>query len=139
MIQSQQEFKPLNDLEVALTQAQAGKLSMPEFFGKLTISQVFMLLDKEIGDSGAWDNSATPMVLTNQAGKPVLALFTAPPRAEGWPERVPHFSYGLLTDFTWLLRGVQPDVGIVINPGLPVGCELSAERVAELATNARQK
>lgn len=135
MIDGSQEFKPLNDLESALFRAQTGNLKIPEFFEKLVDSQVFMLLDKDVDDSGVWDNSASPMVLTNKTGTPVLALFTAPQRADEWPTREPRFSYGLLTDFTWLLRGVQPGQGIVLNPGHPVGCELTPDRVAEMAAN----
>lgn len=128
-----QTFEPLNELESALVQAQAGSLSVPDFLGKLSTSQVFVLLDKDPGPSGLWDNSAAPMVLSNSAGAPVLALFTAPARSDGWPAQIPRFSFGLLTDFGWLLRGIAKGVGIVVNPGHSVGLELSPERVAKLA------
>jgi hypothetical protein len=131
-----QPFQPLNELESTLVQAQAGTVSAAEFLGKLSTSQVFVLLDKDPGPSASWDNSASPMVLSNGAGTPVLALFTAPERSDGWPARVPRFSFGLLTDFCWLLRGVAKGVGIVINPGHSVGLELSPERVAKLAFEA---
>jgi hypothetical protein len=78
-------FEPLNDLESALIQAQAGNLSAMDFLGKLSKSKVFVLLDKELPPSGLRDNSASLLVLSNIAGTPVLALFTAPERSEGWP------------------------------------------------------
>jgi hypothetical protein len=129
-------FEPLNDLESALIQAQAGNLSAMDFLGKLSTSKVFVLLDKELPPSGLWDNSASLMVLSNIAGTPVLALFTAPERSEGWPAQFQRFSFGLLTDFSWLIRGIAKGVGIVVNPGHSVGLEISPERVAELAIEA---
>lgn len=124
-------FQAANNLERALLEAQTGRLSVGEFLNTLLSSQVFVLLDKEVAPNG-WDNSASPMVLSNHSGIPVLATFTSPERSDGWPAQLPQFSFGLLTDFRWLLRGVAPGVGVVVNPGLSVGLELAPERVAEL-------
>jgi hypothetical protein len=99
-------------------------------------SQVFVLLDKDPGESPTWDNSSNPMVLTNQGGSPVLAMFTHPDRSQGWTERTPQFQFGLLTDFAWLVKGIGPGVGIVVNPGLPVGMEIPAHGVAALKAQA---
>ena len=76
--------------------------------------------------------SASPMVLFNGAGMPVLAMFTSPERSGPWPKRQPQFEFGILADFRWLLKGITPEVGVVINPGLTVGLELSPDRVQEL-------
>lgn len=132
-------FEPANDLERALLQAQRGQLPVVSFMDKLLASQVFVLLDKEPGPSGKWDNSASPMVLTNQEGKPVMAMFTAPERSTEWPKREPRFTHGLLTDFAWLLRGLAPGVGLVINPGLSAGLEMPASGVAQLKQRAHRQ
>ena len=125
------DFQAENHLEHALIEAQAGVLSVGEFLETLVSSQVFVLLNKEI-DSNGWDNSVSPMILSNQKSVPVLVMFTSPERSDGWPAKFPNFSFGLLTEFRWLLQGVAPGVGIVINPGLLVGLELAPARVAEL-------
>lgn len=53
-------FEALNSLETALLEAQHGKLVADDFLNKLLESQVFVLIDKDIGSSGVWDNSAEP-------------------------------------------------------------------------------
>lgn len=131
MINSEISFDAGNDLERALLEAQAGRLATEKFLKMLLASQVFILLDKEIGP-GCWDNSASPMILSNLASGRVLATFTSPERSKGWPDQLPRFKFGLLTDFRWLVKGIAPGVGVVVNPGLPVGLELSPERVSEL-------
>ena len=131
-----QLFEPSNELERALVSAQQGELPLPTFMQMLLASKVFVLLDKEIGPSGAWDNSASPMVLSNAQGAAVLAMFTAPERSGEWPKRQSHFAFGLLTDFAWLLKGIAPNVGVVINPGLSVGLEIQPSTVAQLRAQA---
>jgi hypothetical protein len=133
------KFEAVNSLEAALLQAQAGALPTDDFLKVLAESQVFMLIDRDIGPTGIWDNSAEPMILSNAAGAPVLALFTAPERSTQWPSRLPKYQFGMLTDFHWLLRGVAPNVGVVVNPGSTVGLEISPSRVAELRARAGHK
>lgn len=48
-------FEPLNDLEVRLLQAQDGTLTASQFLDGLLTSTAFVLLDKAIGEDGAWD------------------------------------------------------------------------------------
>jgi hypothetical protein len=132
-----QSFEPSNDLERALVAAQKGQLPVPAFMQTLLTSKVFVLVDKEIGAGGAWDNSASPMVLSDSKGAPFLAMFTAPERSGEWPKRQPRFGFGLLTDFSWLLKGIAPNVGVVINPGLTVGLEMQPSTVAQLRAQSK--
>jgi hypothetical protein len=99
-------------------------------------SQVFVLLDKDPGPSAVWDNSSNPMVLRNAKGQPVLAIFTDADRSTAWTGDSSKFGFGLLTDFAWLIRGIQPGVGIVVNPGLSVGMEMPASGVEALKNRA---
>ena len=126
------EFSPATPLERALLDAQQGTGSPAAFFGELLSSQVFVLLDKEIGPEGRWDPSINLCVLTNAAGGPVVAAFTVPERSTPWHERLPQFGYGLLVSFTWLLQGMGSEVGVVINPGHSVGVELAPEAIVRL-------
>lgn len=125
-------FRPQNDVEHALIQAQEGQLTIPTLMTTLVASQVFVLIDKDPGPDGIWDNSATPLVLHNSAGIPVLAIFTSPDRSTDWTKHQPTFCFGLLTNFGWLLKGIAPGVGIVINPGSPVGMEIPPHGVQQL-------
>ena len=126
----------MNSLERALLQAQNGELATDDFLAVLLESKVFMLIDKDIGPSGVWDNSAEPMVLFNAQHAPVLAIFTAPERSSEWAMHSPKYKFGLLTDFRWLLKGVAPNVGVVVNPGSSAGLEIAPSRVVELRTQS---
>lgn len=126
------DFNPTNSVERALLEAQQGRVAPTAFFDELLKSQVFVLLDREIGPEGGWDPSINLCILTNASGLPVAAVFTAPDRSAPWHERLPQFQFGLLVSFTWLLRGLGPGVGVVVNPGLTVGVELSPEAIANL-------
>ena len=129
--ESAAEFHPSNELERVLVQAQSGTLSVDDFFERLLASQVALLLDKEVPESG-WDNSSSPLVLKSPRGGNVLAAFTEVDRATLMSQRSSSHKYALLVDFQWVLKGVAPGLGIVLNPGWPVGVEIEPTRVAEL-------
>jgi hypothetical protein len=133
-------FKPTNDLERVLLDAQEGRQSVTQLVTKLLSSQVFVLSDKDPGPSNVWDNSPSLLVLNGSAGAPMLAIFTSPERSSEWPTRFPQFAFGLLADFRWLLKGVASGVGIVINPGSSIGLEMPPSGVLELKadTNAHE-
>ena len=125
------EFHASNELENALVQAQARTMPVDDFFGRLLASQVALLLDKEVPESG-WDNSISPLVLVSPRGDNVLAVFTGVERAMPMSQTSSSHKYALFVDFRWVLKGVAPGVGIVVNPGWPVGVETEPARVAEL-------
>jgi hypothetical protein len=125
-------FKAANALETALEQARSGVIPIRDFIAKLLESQVFVLLDKAVEPDGVWDNSAAPMVLSSPSGSPMLAVFTAPERSTHSPHRLPEYAFGLLIAFRWLLKGIEPDVGLVINPGSAVGLEIPASGVIRI-------
>jgi hypothetical protein len=131
------EFEPANDLERALLQAQTGKLSYPDFFANLLKSQVVILLDRVPPQSGAWDNSISPLVLISSKGSKVLAVYTSTERATPMSRQSKEHKYSLLTGFSGVFRGVASGVGIVVNPGWPVGVEIDAARIAELKGNTK--
>jgi hypothetical protein len=130
-------FEPTNDLERSLIQAQAGKLSVPDFFTHLQKSQVVILLDGAPPQSGVWDNNISPLVLRSSTGSNMLAVFTSKERATPMTQQSKQHQYALLTDFSWVLKGVATGVGIVVNPGWPVGLEIQSSRVAELKSSAK--
>lgn len=129
-------FSPLNPLEESLLQVQLGAAPAADFFSQLLRSQVFVLLDKDLGPDGQWDPSINLCVLTNAAGKPVLAAFTAAERSAPWYQHLPQFQFGLSVGFVWLMQGLGPDVGVVINPGHGVGVELAPEAIVRLRRQA---
>lgn len=125
------EFRPGNELERALVQAQARTMSVDDFFMHLVASQVVLLLDKEVPESG-WSNDISPLTLVSPRGGNVLAVFTGVERATPTSQNSSRHKYALLVDFRWALKGVSPGLGVVVNPGWSVGVEIEPARVAEL-------
>lgn len=109
-------FEPLNDLEVRLLQAQDGTLTAAQFLDGLLTSTAFVLLDKAIGEDGAWDESISPLVLTSENGEAMFAVFTAPERAGLWHEQLPQFAHAMPIAVHALLAGIGDGVGLVLNP-----------------------
>jgi hypothetical protein len=126
------EFHPSNELEHALVQAQAREMSVDDFFARLLASQVAILLDRKVPQSG-WHNGISPLVLVSpRAGNNVLAVFTSVERATPMSQNSKTHKYALLVDFRWVLKGTTPGLGVVVNPGWPVGVEIEPARVVEL-------
>ena len=132
------EFEPGNELEQALVAARSGERTVVSFMDKLLESQIFVLVNKDLGPSGRWDESVIPMALSNQDGESVLAVFTAPERATPWAKREPLFGFGVLVNFTWLLKNIPAGVGLVVNPGHRVGLEMPAAGVKDLLARTRR-
>jgi hypothetical protein len=131
------DFSPVNDLERSLVALQAGQLALPDFLDRLLAAPVYLLLDKQFADGTHWDTPANPLLLTNAAGQPLMAVFTAPGRTAEWPARAPQFGFGLKVEsLAWLLGRMRPNAGIVLNPGWPVALEIGAADVAEMMRRA---
>lgn len=125
-------FLPLNELESVLRSVRSGDAPVAAFMDALLAAQVFVLLDKDPGPDGDWDEATSPLVLNSHQGIPVLAVFTAPERAIAMTSQFPAFSYGLLIDFSWLLQRISAGAGLVINPGTLIGMEMPPAGVQRL-------
>lgn len=126
------DFTPLNPLETTLAAAQAGTLPPSQLFAALHGTQVFVLINKQLGPDTPWDEETALLVLNGQAGTPVVAVFSAAERAIDWPAQAPAFRFGLWVEFRWLLGGIAPELGIAINPGAAVGLELAPAMLQQL-------
>ena len=113
-----------------------GRLSDVAFKAVLLSTQVFVLTDRAAAPDGRWDDAASLLVLTSPTGVPLLALFTAPERATHWPAQAPEYAFGLLVEFRWLLHSSTSEVGMVINPGLPVALEIPAADLVQLRADS---
>jgi hypothetical protein len=125
-------FDPENALERCLVNTQTGHLPESALMEEFLTAEIFILVDRDVAAAGRLDGSAAPLVLTNAAGRPVLAMFTAPRRASPWAERYADYRFGLLTPFKQLLEGLDQGVGVVINPGWEYGLEMSPAYLEQL-------
>lgn len=133
------EFTPLNRLEEVLLAAQRGEVQPSTLFDTLYAGKVFIMIDRPLDAGGQPDAEAQLLMLNSPDGRPVIAMFTAPERATGWPDKAPTFRHGLVVDFRWLVGGIPDGVGLVLNPGVEVGVEMSPSVVQKLRAGPTEK
>ena len=126
------EFFPTSPLEHSLLKAKRDASSMGEFFTELVRSNVFVLADQAASPQSGFDSSINLCVLKNKSGSSVVPAFTAREMATPWHERQPQFRYGILVDAASLINGLESGVGLVLNPGQPVGVEIPSELINRL-------
>lgn len=132
------DFTPQNDLERQLIAAQEGEIPPESFISTLVGSEVFMPIYERHQIGGLQtQQAAQPLKLTAEDGSEVLMLFTSPERAKGFVRDYPGYGGGLVVDFPWILDKLGIGDGISLNPGLPVGIELEAQDLAQIAAMAR--
>ena len=127
----------LTALESKLQAAQQGQCSAPDLFEEMLASQIIVLLDKPIDADGRWDPTAKPLTLNSPNGFAVMAIFTNHEKGMPWVQQAPAHVHALYVDFAWIVRGLAPQVGLVINPGDALGLELQPETAQKLAVAAR--
>jgi hypothetical protein len=127
-------FIPHNTLEEQLAAVHAGTLDPETFVMQLIDQQLFMPVRDEKNPIQGFQRStqADPLIIEDEDGERVLALFTSPERAKPFVEHYPDFSGGLLTEFSWLLRRIGGGVPIALNPGWDIGMDFDAEMIAQL-------
>lgn len=131
------DFIPGNALEQILLDTREGRAEPSKLFEKLHGSRVIVLLDKPIGVGARWPEDASPLLLKNAEGEPVVAMFTAAERGEDWARQSPGHRHGALVSFRWLVGGLSPQLGAVLNPGSPMAVEMSAALLARLREASR--
>ncbi len=129
-----QDFKPSNDLEHRLLDAQEGRIPPQELIEALMSSEVFMpVYEKQQIGGFAPSKEAQPLTLRDEeSGEEILVLFTSPDRAKAFVRDYPGYGGGLVAEFTWVLEKLGVGYGITLNPGHDVGIELGAEALRQL-------
>jgi hypothetical protein len=129
-----EDFVPHNELEKRLLALIAGDMPADAFMLALATDQVFMPVEDEKSAIKGFQRStrAKPLVVADDAGVPVLLVFTSPDRAKPVVEEFPDYNGGLLAEFTWILERVDDGSGIAINPGWEVGFDMTPEDVTQL-------
>jgi hypothetical protein len=123
-------MEPLNDLEVALQQAQAGQLDMPQLLGALLKAQVAVPSATEV----MHDGSGLVPLLFPRNGAQMLACFTDTGRIGIYSALAP---YCLVVKGHELLRTLPPGCGLVLNPGVATGYDVPPQDLAAIAEQSR--
>jgi hypothetical protein len=128
------EFTPHNDLEQQLMEVHSGTLEVEDFVARLLNEQVFMPVKDEKHAIAGFQRStqAEPLVIEDEDGNQVMAVFTSPERAKPFLEHFPDYKGGLLTEFSWVLKKIGGGFPLALNPGWEIGLDFDAEMVASL-------
>lgn len=131
-------FIPHNDLEKLLAEVMQSKAEAEDFVARLLAGdQVFMPVQDEKHTIAGFQLStkAQPLLIEDEEGTQVMALFTSPERAKPFAEIFPDYKGGLLVEFSWILRRIGGGFPISINPGWDVGMDFDAETVAQFTAS----
>jgi hypothetical protein len=114
------------------------KAEAEDFVARLLAGdQVFMPVQDEKHTIAGFQLStkAQPLLIEDEDGTQVMALFTSPERAKPFAEIFPDYKGGLLVEFSWILRRIGGGFPIAINPGWDVGMDFDAETIAQLVAS----
>ena len=128
------DFTPHNDLEQQLMEVHSGTLEVEDFVARLLNEQVFMPVKDEKHAIAGFQRTtqAEPLVIEDEEGNQVMAVFTSPERAKPSLEYFPDYKGGLLTEFAWVLKKIGGGFPLALNPGWEIGLDFDAEMVASL-------
>lgn len=110
-------LEPTNSLEIALREAQIGKVSMPDLLRLIVAADLF-IVSVEVVSMGA--QGLHPLIF-DRAGVPMAAVFTAFARTETNNLKIKSV---VKMKGANIFRNIPPGYGIVINPGFDTGLEL---------------
>lgn len=130
-------FKPRNELEKSLLDAQEGRIPGEQFMQDLLESQVYMPIFEKQGDAIGniqLNNKAKPLSIKADSGEEFLILFTSPERSSEFVKDHPGYGDGgLLAEFSWIMEKMGVGFGISLNPDAPVGIDLEPEIIKQLS------
>lgn len=127
----------LNELEFAMQAGRDGKLSLATVFQVLLRSPIWVLLNKEV-EEGDKPDDVQALLVKDQEGKPLIAMFSNPEHAESVKEKNPDYPHPRQVPAAGILDNIAPQVGVVINPGKQVSLQIHAEGVVELKNHLGQ-
>jgi hypothetical protein len=114
------KFIPQNELEVALEKAYSKRVPVRDFLPILVKSDVAVPSGSEIKSDG---RGFQPLLFDKEHVK-MVACFTTMERIGSFVSLAP---YCLVIKCGEFLRRVPPEYGVVVNPGQPVGFDMSPE------------
>jgi hypothetical protein len=128
------DFTPHNDLEEQLMAVHSGTLEVEDFVARLLNDQVFMPIKDEKQAIAGFQRStqAEPLIIEDEDGNQVMAVFTSPERAKPFLEHFPNYKGGLLTEFSWVLKKIGGGFPLALNPGWEIGLDFDADMITSL-------
>jgi hypothetical protein len=119
------EFLPNGELEIALLKAKSGFLPASELLRKFLHTRIVVPSAAEVAADGA---GFEPLQFSKKDMQ-MLACFTTAERIDEFAATAPFY---LEITGQQLLQRLPPDYGVVINPGWPVGFDISPQGVSKI-------
>lgn len=119
------EFLPNNDLEIALLKAKSGFLPASDLMRMFVESRIVVPSAAKVAADGT---GFQPLEFSKENTQ-MLGCFTAAERVDEFTKMVPFY---LEITGKQLLERLPPDYGVVINPGWPVGFDISPQGVSKI-------
>lgn len=120
-----EEFVSLNELESKLVAAKQGRVPVGDFVHQLLSSEIALPTASEVQADG----SGFEPVLFDNEGVRMLAAFTARDRVTELGQIA---KFCLMIKGADILRRIPKGYGLVVNPGLKVGFEISPQGISEI-------
>lgn len=114
-----------NSLEVALCEAQIGRVSMPDLLRLMVAADLFIVSVEKVSGGAP----GLHPLLFDRAGVPMAAVYTDSSRTEAAKSQVKSV---VRMKGASIFRNTPPGYGIVINPGFDTGLELLPEGVQNI-------
>lgn len=125
------EFLPKNDLEIALLKAKSGFLPASELMRSFVDARVVVPSAAEVAMDGA---GFQPLQFSKENVQ-MLACFTTPERIGEFSSMAPFY---LEITGRQLLQRLPSDYGVVINPGWPVGFDISPQGIPKILADFKE-
>jgi hypothetical protein len=129
MMSEQEERK--NELEFLLQAGRDGNVSLGTVFQALLRSPIWVLLNKEVQEGDNPEDIRALMVKDKEGG-PMMVMFTEEEHTAEIRERNPEYKFPRQVPAAGILDSIAANVGIVINPGMSYGLQITADGVVQL-------
>ncbi|MEA5445456.1 SseB family protein [Gammaproteobacteria bacterium AB-CW1] len=127
----QEDFEARNELEFLIQAGRDGKVSLGTIFQCLLRSPLYMVMNQPV-QPGDRLNDVQGLMVTDKEGGQLLTVFTAEERTEDFCRKQEGFEHPTRFPAPILLDNMRDDMGLVINPGLTVGIQVTAKGVRSL-------
>lgn len=131
MAEEQDDFEVQNELEFLIQAGRDGKVSLGTIFQCLLRSPVHMVLNRPVDDPSQ-PGDVQGLMVQNEDGSQMLTVFTGESRTEHFRGQQPGYDHAARFPATMLLDNMLDSMGLVINPGLSVGMQITADGVRNL-------
>ncbi len=127
----EREYELRNELEFLIESGRDKKVSLATIFQTLLRANVYVLLNKEIRE-GEDPGNVQGLMIQDKDGQRMMVMFTDRDRGDWLAEKNPEFAHPNRMPARIILDDMSEDLGLAINPGHPLGLQITAEGVVGL-------